>query len=317
MPKFKKTIAILLLLFISVVSLSGCKNVFKKEEADLTAKLNDEIKYLDTELILLINDFNNIKYGNFKVTVTEVKEDSNNTGNSNQAESTNSSNGNSENSQKKQGEGSTGSSGDSSSGENGQKQSQGEKANTQKDYEMVENSILEDNQQIDWKKIKTSIEVLASSWITVQIDLKSANVPDKKIEEFNNKLDLLIIAIKDETKNEAILNASEMHSLLYQFVELYNSNESNYINILKTKSKILQALGNVEDKKWEDAQKKLTEATDIFQIVANNPGADANKKVNIDRSALLLHELELVTKLQEKQVFLMKYKNCIQEMNIL
>lgn len=317
MPKFKKTIAILLLLFISVVSLSGCKNVFKKEEADLTAKLNDEIKYLDKELILLINDFNNIKYGNFKVTVTEVKEDSNNTGNSNQAESTNSSNGNSENSQKKQGEGSTGSSGDSSSGENGQKQSQGEKANTQKDYEMVENSILEDNQQIDWKKIKTSIEVLASSWITVQIDLKSANVPDKKIEEFNNKLDLLIIAIKDETKNEAILNASEMHSLLYQFVELYNSNESNYINILKTKSKILQALGNVEDKKWEDAQKKLTEATDIFQIVANNPGADANKKVNIDRSALLLHELELVTKLQEKQVFLMKYKNCIQEMNIL
>lgn len=317
MPKFKKTIAILLLLFISVVSLSGCKNVFKKEEADLTAKLNDEIKYLDTELILLINDFNNIKYGNFKVTVTEVKEDSNNTGNSNQAESTNSSSGNSENSQKKQGEGSTGSSGDSSSGENGQKQSQGEKANTQKDYEMVENSILEDNQQIDWKKIKTSIEVLASSWITVQIDLKSANVPDKKIEEFNNKLDLLIIAIKDETKNEAILNASEMHSLLYQFVELYNSNESNYINILKTKSKILQALGNVEDKKWEDAQKKLTEATDIFQIVANNPGADANKKVNIDRSALLLHELELVTKLQEKQVFLMKYKNCIQEMNIL
>lgn len=317
MPKFKKTIAILLLLFISVVSLSGCKNVFKKEEADLTAKLNDEIKYLDTELILLINDFNNIKYGNFKVTVTEVKEDSNNTGNSNQAESTNSSSGNSENSQKKQGEGSTGSSGDSSSGENGQKQSQGEKANTQKDYEMVENSILEDNQQIDWKKIKTSIEVLASSWITVQIDLKSANVPDKKIEEFNNKLDLLIIAIKDEIKNEAILNASEMHSLLYQFVELYNSNESNYINILKTKSKILQALGNVEDKKWEDAQKKLTEATDIFQIVANNPGADANKKVNIDRSALLLHELELVTKLQEKQVFLMKYKNCIQEMNIL
>ena len=56
---------IFFLLIICLFILTGCNN--KNDDEKLKSKIQDQISYLEKDLISMLNGFNNISYSNYKI----------------------------------------------------------------------------------------------------------------------------------------------------------------------------------------------------------------------------------------------------------
>ena len=57
---------------IMALLLSGCMNSNNKDKS-LEQKVNTEISYIDSELVSIVNELNNISYENYKLDVQEIQ----------------------------------------------------------------------------------------------------------------------------------------------------------------------------------------------------------------------------------------------------
>ena len=147
---FKKIITTLIIISI-LFGLTGCGK--KQDEEDLKKeKVMEEIEYLDTKFISLMNLFNNISFTNYKVVSEEIKSE----------------NKNSSGSSSEDGEGeelSTDNQKDSGDNESGvEDKSNNEEKN--KTFKLSENNILSLNskENINWDEIKSNVENLYTIW---------------------------------------------------------------------------------------------------------------------------------------------------------
>lgn len=67
---------LLFVCLITIICLSGCTNIFKVKEPNLEEKVNQEIEYLDSEIVSMINTLNNITYTDYEVISTDIKQSS-------------------------------------------------------------------------------------------------------------------------------------------------------------------------------------------------------------------------------------------------
>lgn len=77
MPKleFFRKIPIIFLIIIILFSLTGC-NINKSEDyITKKEKVNQEMSYLDSKIIAMLNRLNNISFSNYKVVSEDVKEE--------------------------------------------------------------------------------------------------------------------------------------------------------------------------------------------------------------------------------------------------
>lgn len=76
MNKTIKTVILLIaIIFIILLIFFGSKAIFAKdEEENLKYKVQAEIEYLESKLMNLLNEMNNIKFENYKISITEVPE---------------------------------------------------------------------------------------------------------------------------------------------------------------------------------------------------------------------------------------------------
>lgn len=320
MPKekfFKSTILIILIIFV-FFSLTGCGK--KQSEEELSKqKLDQEIQYLDTKFVSLMNMLNNISFSNYKVTSEEVKEEKDeskgNTSESGQGDSKSSSEGgaNSESG------GESGSnSGPESQSESGEESSSGDNKEKNKIFKLTEDNILslDSNTDIGWDLIKSEIENLYSIWTTITIDMHTAGVNSNDILEFNTLLDSLAVQAKDENKQGSLDNLSKLYNLLPKYLNSYSNDEIKK-SVLNTKAHLLTAFCMVDTDKWEDMHVEILKANQEFSTIINNVNIDKNKKLNVNRAYLLLKEAQNSIETKNKDIFLIKYKNTIQELNML
>lgn len=320
MPKekfFKSTILIILIIFV-FFSLTGCGK--KQSEEELSKqKLDQEIQYLDTKFVSLMNMLNNISFSNYKVTSEEVKEEKDeskgNTSESGQGDSKSSSEGgaNSESG------GESGSnSGPESQSESGEESSSGDNKEKNKIFKLTEDNILslDSNTDIGWHLIKSEIENLYSIWTTITIDMHTAGVNSNDILEFNTLLDSLAVQAKDENKQGSLDNLSKLYNLLPKYLNSYSNDEIKK-SVLNTKAHLLTAFCMVDTDKWEDMHVEILKANQEFSTIINNVNIDKNKKLNVNRAYLLLKEAQNSIETKDKDIFLIKYKNTIQELNML
>lgn len=325
MPKqriFKSIILIILITFM-FFTLTGCGK--KQSEEELSKqKLDQEIQYLDTKFVSLMNMLNNISFSNYKVTSENVKEEKEESKGSSSDSGQGSSKSSSEGGESSESGGESGSdsgsnSSSGSASESGKESSSGENNKEQnKIFKLTEDNILslDQNTDIAWNLIKSEIENIYSIWATITIDMHTAGVNSDDILEFNTLLDSLAVQVKDENKQGSLDNLSKLYNLLPKYLNSYSESEIKK-SVLNTKAHLLTAFCMVDSDRWEDMHTEILKANQEFSTIINNINIDKNKKLNVNRAYLLLKEAQNSIETKDKEVFLIKYKNTIQELNML
>lgn len=281
--------------------MTGCSK--GEEKKDLKEKVNEELNYLDTHIISILNNLNNISLENYKITseIVEVEE-----------RSKESSTGNTGGSQ----ETATGQTGEESSGPS-QSSKNSQKNNNIDTTKMEENAILDSNMDdIDWKSIKYEIETINKSWTVILLDLYSLNVSNDDIVAFSEILDNSIISIKNENKIDSLNNIAK----LYSYIPIYEkaiSAENSMQNIKQTKSFLINAYSFAEQDNWNEIQKNMNECEKTFKNVVNDIEFAKRNEYKINKTYVLIKEMQNSLYLQDKDIFYIKYKNLLESINTL
>lgn len=288
-------------IIICIITMTGCSK--GEEKKDLKEKVNEELNYLDTHIISILNNLNNISLENYKITseIVEVEE-----------RSKESSTGNTGGSQ----ETATGQTGEESSGPS-QSSKNSQKNNNIDTTKMEENAILDSNMDdIDWKSIKYEIETINKSWTVILLDLYSLNVSNDDIVAFSEILDNSIISIKNENKIDSLNNIAK----LYSYIPIYEkaiSAENSMQNIKQTKSFLINAYSFAEQDNWNEIQKNMNECEKTFKNVVNDIEFAKRNEYKINKTYVLIKEMQNSLYLQDKDIFYIKYKNLLESINTL
>lgn len=287
---------IVLIIIVLVLSLTGCSNNTNIENGEqLKSKVKAELSFLDEELIDVMNKLNNISFSNYIVDSKEVPSSSENSNSSS-----------SESSQQ-------------SGGEQSQGNDQGTNSNPNniKVTEMVENpTISADYNNIKWNELQTTLEIFVSSWNTIILDLYKINVNGSDITEFSSYLDALLIAIKNQDKVSALTNAGVLYSYIPRYIDSFEQQSASK-DIITTKLHILNAYVGATASNWDYANSEMILAEDFFTNLMNNNEFVKTREYNTYKTYVALKELQNSVKTQDFAIFLIKYKNVMQEIGIL
>jgi len=343
--KIKKSMSLIIIFCILAISLTGCSN--QDENQIMEEKIGREIEYLELRLVDMLNNVNGISLYNYIVEAEQINEQTSSKGTTNQnnvavqAEETEQGSGGQGQSQggnsgggqgQSQGGNSGGgqaqggnSNGEQSQGQNsshgqGGGQSQTSEANTEDSnnsnvlYKMAGNEILLQNRQTDWTSLKSDIEKLYSDWTTIQLDLYKMNVNSQDVLNFSNDLDVATTAIKSEDKAQTLTSLAK----LYSYIPIYaNASKQNATinNVYKTKSNILTAYSSVESEDFAKVEQEMKNAEQSFMPIINDVNAGTQNQVNINKAYILIKELQNFSRNRDVEIFYIKYKNLIQELN--
>lgn len=294
MKKILKFLLIIILNISIMITFCGCQNS-KNNENGLKEKLNSEIAYLDSELINMINLLNNISFDKYKVEAKEIddtskgKEDKQSENNSGQEESE----------------------------QNSSKEKENEKNNEEKQeyFSMFANNIIGDDKQINWNELKNKIETIYSSWPIISSDLNELNISNELLNQFEKNMDLVVISIKGEDKNSTIENLVELYKFLPDF-QKQNEEETKY-KILECKYNLLLCYKYANLQDWDRLNENVGNLKMSFSNINGGKDEFKEKEVNIRNCKMIINGMSDISVIKDNSVFFIKYKNLMEEFNIL
>lgn len=292
--KFLKNYFFLIIMSIFLILiLSGCSST---NENDLNEKAQEEIKFIESKVIAMINSLNNIKFNNYSL----IEENFELTNKSSQGGSEESSKGG-------QNQESGGSESSSSSGNNGSSDS----TNTVK-FELKSSSILgQKNSTINWEYLKKDVENINSRWANTIIDLHGLNVKNDDILNFSNTLDKCAISIKEENKTITMVNLANLYSYLPNYLSQFSKNQKE-ISIAYIKSNLLNSYALVEQDRWDDVKKEVNTAIENLTTMMNNVEVEESLQNEMSKLYVMLNEFNNTVNLKDKELYYMKYKNIME-----
>lgn len=299
--RFKK-LFLCIFFIITIFTLTGCRN---NETKNLNLKVNEEINYMSVSLISILNKLNNISFENYYVTTEEVNKDSNSTLGQGNNSIQSSSEMNEEDKSKNSNQNETG-------GENSEQQSSKISVSSIKSKRI----LSDDRTNINWTTIKNDIESFYSTWNSIIIDLYKLGVNNQDILNFSSKLDETVINIKNENKVDSLRLLSELYSIIPTFMNSYASDQTD-INIQLTRSYVINAYALVEKKDWNSINDQIKKAEEAFNNVMTDVNFINEKNYNVNKTYVSLKELQNSISLNDPDVFYIKYKTFMEEINLL
>lgn len=325
MKKYGKIAYIVLILIIFICGFCIYKVSAKNDsEEKIQEKSFEEIKYLENQITNLFNEINNIKFENYTISATNIEETESQSEDSKtksaQNESQESGSESSGSSQEKQSEGNNQSSGNSEENQSGTE----EKKTENKQYQLKEEGILTKNKETNWNQIKNDVEKLYTVLYSTTIDLYQTVEDKEDISKFNKEYDNLIKAAKEENKQETLKELSLLYDYLAKFVDSCPAEEKEK-TVIKTKNHIFKAYSVLDNEDWQTISDNVKKAIEEFSNIAKNAGNNENSniiseskqnisKYNVNKSYIMINELQNAVDLKEKEIFLIKYKNLLEEL---
>ena len=307
MKKYKKIAYVLLIIIIAVLSVTVYANASKEDKESEKEKNFSEVEFLETKLLNLFNEMNNIETRNYNISASKI---------SNQAEDQKNSENSGENTQdsnsKEESKGSGGSETNSSSSNS----SSDTQSQTSQKFDLIEKGILTNSEDVNWKDVKNEVEILYSSIPTITLDLYQSNTNQQDILNFNKEFDNLTMVVKEEKKEETLVELSKLYDYIPKFME--NSTDDQMAKtVTETKANILKAYSKLDYKNWEEISNDLKQAIDVYSKLLTDTNIDSTKQYTISKVYIMINELQNAIQIQDESVFLIKYKNIIEEMNTL
>lgn len=306
MRKNKINFLFLILLMVFFMVLTGCsKNETTSE--DTKSKVVQELEYLDSQIVSIANKLNNISMRDYTISSEEVSLGEENSGGSSGELSnggSSSSGGGSSGSQQKESSSQSGSGGGS------------EKSNITTTQMELKTVLSSNESDIDWNSIKSEIEIISEAWGVVILDLSSLNVDNNDILGFSSTLDDSILSIKDENKVDTLTNIAKLYSFIPKF-ERAISSQSSTQNIEQVKSYIINAYSLVEQDDWTGIETNIFECENTFKNLLNDMEYIKDKEYKVNRTYVLIKELQNSLPYKDKKLFYVKYKNLMESVNSL
>ena len=299
----------IIIIFILAISFGIYKVISsnKNEEENIIEKARTEIEYIDNKLMVLFNNMNNIQFDNFKLSIKDT--------NTSKADKSGSSSGSS-------GDSSESSSGSGNSGtESSQKQDEGDgKSNSDsssesiKTYMLDETGVLIGNSDIDWKNVKYEVENMYVSLPTITLDLYQTDAQDQDILDLNSEFDNLTKVVKEENKSLMLQQLVKLYEILVKITDkCYDSIQEQVYS--RTKLNIYKAYSKLDSNNWNDIYNDTKMAVDEFSKLMTDSSISNNKQYSINKIYVMLSELQKASEKQDVQIFLIKYKNTLEELN--
>ncbi len=307
LKKYKKIAYIFLIIVIAGLSVILYANVSKGNENNQKEKTLSEVEFLETKLVNLLNGMNNVEARNYNISVSEITE---------QAKSQNESSNNSSKQQNSQGSGNSTSDGNSSSGDSSGSSNPSSDGNNQKNqkFNLESNGVLTNSDEINWSNVKSEIEILYSSIPTITLDLYQMNISQEDILGFNKEFDNLTLVAKEEKKEETLKELAVLYEYIPKFIQNSTEDEINKI-VIETKSYLFKAYSKLDSKNWNEISNDTKQAIDSYSKLLTNTNIDVSKQYSISKVYVMINELQNAVELQDESVFLIKYKNILEEIN--
>ena len=303
MKKYSKIAYIVLILIIFLSGFFIYKVSGKDSSSeDSKAKTLSDVKHLENKFQNLFNNLNNISFENYKISATEIKEEASSSQSSGTSSKT--SGGNSE--------GASEESGSSSNFTSSNEGSDSSKNNKQ--YKLEKTGILTKDSQIDWDQIKNDVEDIYISLYSTTLDLYQTNTNQQDIIKFNKEYDNLTKAVKDENKDDTLMQLSILYDYLPKFIENCTEDDKEK-TIIKTKNNIFKAYSKLDSEDWNTISDNINSATQEFtKIITDVSNQETGNQYNINKAYVMINELQNAIELKDKEVFLIKYKNLLEEL---
>lgn len=272
-----KTLSIIFLVALVIISFSGCSKQ-KTDEEQLRDKNISEIDYLDNYIMLMLNSINDIDLKQYDAKIEKTE-------NLNEIL------------------------------QESEETSSEDTGNNVVQYSMVPNTILNANKTINWENLKLEIENLNNTWPSIIVDLYKANVDNKKLTEFSDLINTCIGNIKNENRTETLNSLAKLYEYIPVFLEKIVTDDQQ-VALAKTKVEVIKAYVNIDFANWEELKTSLDRAISNFEPIVNNT-SEAEKEYNIRKAYVLLQEFKNAVDTNDKDLLFMKYKNLMEELIIL
>lgn len=304
MKKLKRIAYIVLIVIVGVLSLTIYTNASKDDGETQKEKTFSEIKFIETKIENLLNTMNNIETKNYSVVTSELSKESTEKSNSESS------------SQSQSGGGS--SSGGVSNGQNSSGSSEQETTNqdeqSKKKFELKLNGVLTNTEDVNWDSVKSEIENLYTSLPSITMDLYQSNVNQEDILAFNTEYDNLTSVAKDEKKEETLAELIKVYEYLPKFLKS-SEQEELYTILVETKYNVFKAYSKLDGQNWQEISNDIKNAIDSYSKLLTKTDIDSRKQYNISKGYIMINELQNAVNLQDSSVFLIKYKNLLEEIN--
>lgn len=299
MKKFKTMAYIVIIAIIIIFAISIYVNASKNNEDDQKSKTLSELEYIETKFVELFNKMNNIEVRNYKITVGELSKET--TESSSKSEEGSASGGSSKG----------GESGASSSNKETGTEDEGQ---DKEKYELTSNGILISSRDVKWDEIKWEVENLYSSISTMTLDLYKMQINQDDILGFNKEIDNLTTKIAENNKQQTLDELVKGYEYIQKFFQSVSDSEITKL-LIETKLNIFKAYSKLDQKNWQDIGNDVKNAIDIYSKLLTNTKIEQMKQYGINKGYIMLNELQNSVTIQDEQVFLIKYKNLLEEIN--
>lgn len=308
MKKYQKIAYIFLVIFVlSIVFILFKSYADINKNEDEKEKTETEIQRIELSFVNMFNELNNIKFENYRINTSQINKEDLKDDSSSSASETIPSSGGSSSSESS----SSGDQGESQK-ENGSSQSSEESKENQ-NYKMKLSGVLTNNSDINWENLKNEVEILYSAIPSLTIDLYKININKEKITNFNQEYDNLMKAIKEENKQNALDALANLYNYLPDFIE-NSTDDTNEKILIKTKNNVFKAYSLLDKNDWNAITENVNLANQEFtKILTNSQSSNKNQYI-INKAYVQINELQNSTQTKEKEIFLIKYKNLLEEL---
>ena len=255
----KYTLAISIIILLISVFTIVYSYTSKTNEADIYNKVDEEINYIDKEIIQIMKMLNNLD--NEKLEKKNIKIESKKETNTN-------------NSQKQE---------EKSADENAKP------TNIEVVTQNSEAIMLRNRNDIDWETLQNKIEKLSNTISIITIDLASININNEDILSLSSNIDSSIVYAKTNDKINLLISLAKTYSLLPEYKKQYSDDE-NIIELLYLKANILSSYAILDTLNWDNIYALLLDADNRMLSIINSENIINNKNLSINKSYVLLKE---------------------------
>ena len=280
---------------------------------DIKEKVKSEVDYFESKILYMFNSLNNIEFQNYKVSVEEISEKSKKSSENSSSAGNGDDQSGGGSSEKSSSEGGGEPSGSSKEESESSENEQNSAEKTQK-FSLNAKGVLNSEKEINWDYIKKEAETLQNSICTMTLDLYKVGVNNNDILNFSKEYDNLLLALKNENREDSFKELVGVYSYFPKFIKKCDVDLQTKV-LYSTKYSIFKAYSLLDSENWEEIIEYLQEASNKFEKLLTDENTQNKNQFVINKSYILINELQNSANLKDKQLFLIKYRNLLEDLN--